>query len=115
MNKDELLYQVDKTFRANTIEVPKVVGQYDQTKMVKEISNIEELKSDIKSLIERGFNVNKIDKADIFIGNRKLGYSYNISVAIEVAKEWGYKYVMWNDGLIIDLRGTSTGLYYNEL
>lgn len=115
MNKQELIQRIEKIFRANTIEVDKVIGLYDQTKKVKEIESIPELKSDIIDLISSEFKIGAIKKEDIFIGNRKLGASYSIQVAIDIAKEWGYKYVMWNDDLIIGIDGISTGLYYNEI
>ena len=115
MNKEALLNRVDKIFRANTIEVEVVVGQFDQTKLVKKIRNINELKDDIKDLISNEFNIGKIDMSEVFIGNRKLGASYSIEIPIEVAKVWGYKYVAWNGGRIYDLNCKDMGICYDEL
>ena len=115
MNKLELLQRIDKIFRANTIDVEKIIGQYDQKKTVKEIENIEELKTDIKDLISDEFKKGEIDKKDVFVGNRKLGASYNIKDALEIAKKWGYKYVSFNEGRIFTIEGKNLGIFYNEL
>lgn len=115
MNKEELVTRIEKIFRANTIEVERVVGQFDQKKMFKEIGDIQELKDDIITLLSDQYNKGKIDKKEIFIGTGKIGASYSIEVAIKVAKEWGFKYVVWNDGAIIKLNGEYTNLKYDEL
>lgn len=115
MNKEDLNARVDKIFRANIIEVEEIVGQYDQKKLVKKVGDIEELKQDIKDLISGEFKVGKIDKAEIFIGTGKIGASYQASVALKVAKEWGFKYMAWNGGEIYDISGKSLGINYNEL
>jgi len=118
MNKQELFTRIDKIFRANTIEKQVVTGQFDQTTTVKVIEDIGELKQDIKDLIKDQFHVGTIDKRDVFDGGRKLGESYHISEPIKIAKEWGYKYVLFNDQ-IFELVGKdeikNTGLSWEDL
>ena len=115
MDKDGLLTKIDKIFRANTIEEERIVGQFDQTKMFKVIGNIEELKTDIKDLIRDEFKKGMITHDMVFVGNRKIGASYNVEEAIAVAKLWGYTYVAWNAGQLWTLDGQRTEIYYNEL
>lgn len=115
MEKTELIKKIEKIFRANTIKEEVVVGQYDQTETVEVIEDIEELKSDIIELVSAEYKKGKIDKKEIFIGTGKLGASYNISEAIDIAKKWGFKYIAWNDGDIRNLKGISIGLNYDEL
>ena len=115
MEKQELIKKIEKIFRANTIKEDVAVGQYGQTEQVEVIEDIEELKSDIIELVSAEYKKGKIDKKDIFIGTGKLGASYSINVAIEVAKKWGFKYVAWNDGEIIQLDGCRMNLKYDEI
>ena len=115
MGKSELIRKIEKIFRANTIKEKVVVGQFDQTEEVEVIEDIEELKSDIIELVSAEYKVGKIDKKEIFIGTGKIGASYSITDALEVAKKWGFKYVAWNDGEIIKLNGDRMKLTYNEL
>ena len=118
MNKEELLAKIDKIFRANTIEEEREVGQFGQTKTVKVIEDIKELKNDIQELISSQFKIGEIDKKDVFIGDRKIGGSYRIDVPIEVAKKWGYKYILFN-GTIYEFEGEDrikdTGLTWGDL
>jgi len=115
MELQELIRKIEKIFRANTVKEEIIVGQYDQNKTVEVIGDISELKSDIIELVSAEYKKGKIDKKEIFIGNGKIGASYNISEAIEVAKKWGFKYVAWNAGEIVKLNGDRTGLTYDEL
>jgi len=115
MDKDSLLNRIDKIFRANTIEKDEICGQFDQTRKVKAIGNIEELKTDIKDLIRDEFKKGIITHDMVFVGNRKIGASYNVDEAIKVAKLWGYTYVAWNAGRLWTLNGEQTDIYYNEL
>ena len=115
MNAQELKRAIEKAFRANTHKVEVEVGQYGQTEEEEQIENIEELKEDIFSIIDKNFTIGKIDKREIFIGTGKIGASYNISDAIEVAKKWGFKYVSWNAGEIVKLNGDRTKYKYDEL
>lgn len=115
MNKQDLATRINKIFRANTVEVKEITGQYDQFEMVKRIEDIEELKTDIIDLLDQEFKVGKIKKEEIFIGNRKIGASYHIKEAVEVAKKWGYKYVAFNGGDICNLAGSSIGINYDEI
>lgn len=118
MNKEGLFLKIDKIFRANTVEKVIEVGQYGETKTVKAIGNIDELKTDIKDLINNQFHFGSIDKKDIFDGSKKLGSSYHISEPINVAKMWGYKYIYFN-GHVIELVGKNkirdTGLGWEDL
>jgi hypothetical protein len=115
MKKDELLSRIDKIFRANTIEEERIVGQFDQTKTFKVIGSIEELKTDIKDLIQNEFKKGLITHDMVFVGNRKIGASYSVEEAIAVAKLWGYTYVAWNGGQLWTLNGERTEIYYDEL
>jgi hypothetical protein len=115
MDKESLLNRVDKIFRANTVEDEVECGQFGQTKTVKVIGSIEELKSDIKDLISNEFKKGLISKDMVFIGNRKIGASYSVEEAIKVAKVWGYEYVAWNAGTLWTLKGEQTEINYNEL
>lgn len=115
MEKTDILKKIVKIFRANTIEVDVVIGQYGQTQKEKQIENIQELETEIIDLISDQYKKGQIDKKDIFIGTGKLGSSYSVSEAIEVAKKWGFKYVAWNDGEILKFDCTRIGLKYDEL
>jgi len=115
MKKEELLARIDKIFRANTVEDEVECGQFGQTKTVKVIGDIEELKSDIKDLISNEFKKGIISKDVVFIGNRKIGASYSVNEAIRAAKCWGYEYVAWNGGTLWTLKGERTEINYNEL
>lgn len=118
MNKQDLFARIDKIFRANTVEKFVETGQFGQGHNVKVINNIEELKQDIKELIDAQFKVDKIDKRDIFIGGRKLGASYHIKEPYDVAKKWGYKYFEFNGQIfkiLPDNEIENTGLTWDEL
>jgi len=115
MNNSEILTKIDKIFRANTIEEINDNYPFSAPTTIKKIENIEELKNDIKELISEKFKKNKIDKSDVFVGNRKLGASYHISEAIQVAKIWGYKYVSFNGGEIYNINGEYTNLKLDEI
>jgi hypothetical protein len=115
MEKSELIRKIEKIFRANTVKEKVEVGQFGQTEEVEVIEDIEELKSDIIELVSTEYKVGEIDKKEIFIGTGKIGASYSVSEAIEVAKKWGFKYVAWNGGEIVKLNGDRTGLTYDEL
>jgi hypothetical protein len=113
MNKQELLHQIDKIFRANTIKVKhdrRGNGDYTEEK----IESIPELKNDIKGLIEKEYHVGDIQKLDIFMGGRKLGASYHITEPMKIAKEWGYKYLCFNDQ-IYTVEGEPIGLRIDEI
>jgi hypothetical protein len=115
MDKESLLNRIDKIFRANTVDDEVECGQFGQTKTVKVIGDIDELKSDIKDLIKSEFKKGIISKDMVFIGNRKIGASYSVEEAIKVAKVWGYEYVAWNAGTLWTLKGERTEINYDEL
>jgi hypothetical protein len=115
MDKQALLTRIDKIFRANIIEKDEICGQFDQTRKVKVIGDIEELKSDIKDLIRDEFKIGLISPDMVFVGNRKIGASYDINEAIEIAKKWGFTYVAWNGGRLWTIKCEETDIYYNEL
>lgn len=115
MNAEDIKRAITKAFRANTHKVKVIIGQFDQTKEVEQIEDIDELKEDIFAIIDKNYQKDKIDKSEIFVGTKKLGASYSIEEPIKIAKQWGFKYVAWNGGEIIKLNGDRTGLNYDEL
>lgn len=108
MNKEQLLRKIDKIFRANTVQ--EVTDNRSNGTSVRDvIEDIPELKEEIKELITNEFKKGDIDRHDIFRGSGKLGASYHITDALEVARTWRYKYLEFNG----ELYDVQNGAYLN--